>query len=290
MKKAFLSLFILCFQLNCICQLTLSGTWQGLLASENQGWELSEPIYFNISCIGSSINGESREEKYNTASFCSKIINGKLSDGKSIKSIVFSQTSTSSKWSDGKASCLLSFSLRYNDTTGYFEGSYSSTTCPTQKGYIKLYKSTTEVSQSPKPLVPHTWVDRFRSDLILGLSAPDERKKELKNFKFESIYFDYNSDSIPSTFNTYLNNMARIIIGHSDLRIKIIGNTDWDGSDEFNENLSRRRAESLTNYLENQGIKRDRIIIEYNGEKLPIESNSTKEGRQKNRRVDFKFI
>jgi outer membrane protein OmpA-like peptidoglycan-associated protein len=290
MKKAFLFLFILCFHLNCICQLTLSGTWQGLLASENQGWELSEPIYFSISCIGSSINGESREEKYNTASFCSKIINGKLSDGKSIKSIVFSQTSTLSKWSDGKASCLLSFSLRYNDTTGYFEGSYSSTTCPTQKGYIKLYKSTTEVSQSPKPLVPHTWVDRFRSDLILGLSAPDERKKELKNFKFESIYFDYNSDSIPSTFNTYLNNMARIIIGHSDLRIKIIGNTDWDGSDKFNENLSRRRAESLTSYLENQGIKRDRIIIEYNGEKAPIESNSTPQGRQKNRRVDFKFI
>jgi outer membrane protein OmpA-like peptidoglycan-associated protein len=84
--------------------------------------------------------------------------------------------------------------------------------------------------------------------------------------------------------------MARIIIGHSDLRIKIIGNTDWDGSDEFNEDLSRRRAESLTNYLENQGIKRDRIIIEYNGEKAPIESNNTKEGRQKNRRVDFKFI
>ena len=203
---------------------------------------------------------------------------------------MFSQTSTSSKWSDGNPSCLLSFSLKYNDTTGYFEGSYSSTTCPTQKGYIKLYKATTEVNQSPKPLVPHTWVDRFRSDLILGLSAPDERIKELKNFKFESIYFDYNSDSIPSTFNTYLNSMARIILGHSDLRIKIIGNTAWDGSDKFNENLSRRRAESLTNYLENQGIKRDRIIIEYNGEKLPIESNNTYEGRQKNRRVDFKFI
>jgi outer membrane protein OmpA-like peptidoglycan-associated protein len=290
MKITFLSLFILCVQLNCICQLTLSGTWQGLLTGENQGWNQSEPIYFNITCIGTSINGESREEKYKTASFCSKIIYGKLSDGKSIKSIEFSQTSTLSKWSDGNPSCLLSFSLKYNDTTGYYEGSYSSTTCPTQKGYIKLYKSTTEVNQSPKPLVPHTWVDRFRSDLILGLSAPDERKKELKNFKFESIYFDYNSDIIPVKFNTYLNSMARIIIGHSDLRIKIIGNTDSDGSDKFNENLSLRRAESLTNYLENQGIKRDRIIIEYNGEKLPIETNNTHEGRQKNRRVDFKFI
>jgi OmpA-OmpF porin, OOP family len=283
MKKAFLSLFILCFQLNCICQLTLSGTWQGLRTGENQGWGQSEPIYFSITCIGTSINGESREEKYKTESFCSKIIYGKLSDGKSIKSIVFSQTSTSSKCSDGNLSCLLSFDLKYNDTTGYFEGSYSSTTCPTQKGYVRLYKSTTEV-------VPHTWVDRFRSDLIVGLSAPDQRKKELKNFKFESIYFDYNSDIIPAKFNTYLNSMVRIILGHSDLRIKIIGNTDSDGSDKFNENLSLRRAQSLTNYLENQGIKRDRIIIEYNGEKLPIESNSTPQGRQKNRRVDFKFI
>ena len=112
MKKAFLSLFILCFQLNCICQLTLSGTWQGLLTRENQGWGLSEPIYFSITCIGSSINGESREEKYNTSSFCSKIIYGKLSDGTSIKSIEFSQTSTSSKWSDGAPSCMCFFAAQ----------------------------------------------------------------------------------------------------------------------------------------------------------------------------------
>ena len=84
--------------------------------------------------------------------------------------------------------------------------------------------------------------------------------------------------------------MTKIILGHSDLRIKIIGNTDSDGSDRFNENLSLRRAESLTQYFENRGLKRDRILIEYHGEKNPADSNKTAEGRRKNRRVEFKFI
>ena len=63
MKKAFLSLFILCFQLNCICQFKISGTWQGLLSKENNNSALAQPIYFKLSCIGSLISGETREEK-----------------------------------------------------------------------------------------------------------------------------------------------------------------------------------------------------------------------------------
>ena len=147
-----------------------------------------------------------------------------------------------------------------------------------------------EFHQNANPLIPHSWIARFKSDLLLGLSSIEQRKKDLNSFVFETIYFGYNSDSIPSKYYSYLNKMSRVILGHSDLRIKIIGNTDSDGSDKYNEDLSLRRAKSLTKYFESRGLIQDRIIIEYHGEKQPVGSNKTPEGRQKNRRVNFQFI
>ena len=290
MKKAFLSLFILCFQLNGICQYKISGTWQGLITKESTNSEQAQAIYFKLSCIGSLISGESREEKENTEEFCTKLINGKISDGKSSKSIELTQISIIKKVGMANETCLLNFTLKYNDSSGYFEGSYSSTKCPGQQGKVILYKSIIEFHQNAKPLIPHTWITRFKSDLLLGLSSIEQRKKELNSFVFETVYFGYNSDSIPFKYYSYLNKMSRVILGHSDLRIKIMGNTDSDGSDKFNEDLSLRRAKSLTKYFVSRGLKPDRIIIEYHGEKQPVGSNKTPEGRQKNRRVNFEFI
>ena len=84
--------------------------------------------------------------------------------------------------------------------------------------------------------------------------------------------------------------MIRVIKSHSDLRIKITGHTDSDGSDEYNEDLSQRRAESLVNFFVRNGMQRDRIVIDFKGEKEPVGSNKTDEGKQSNRRVDFSFI
>jgi OOP family OmpA-OmpF porin len=77
---------------------------------------------------------------------------------------------------------------------------------------------------------------------------------------------------------------------HSDLRIKIIGNTDGDGSEAFNLELSKKRSNEIKLILIRNGIHTDRMIEEYNGELYPIDSNETDEGKRKNRRVDFQFI
>lgn len=289
MVKSTLVIFVLLTYLPSYCQFKVSGTWQGLVCKVNSDWRTAEPIYFNFICIGSSISGESREEKYNSTNYSIKTINGKLSNPKSLYSIEFSQVISSNKKTK-EASCPLSFFLKYNESTGYFEGNYTNSRCSADSGKIKIYKSDLAFSQDPSPLSPHTWVERFRSDLVLGLSAATNRKKELQEFKFEAIYFDYNSDSIPIKYYPFLDKMTRIILGHSDLRIKIIGNTDSDGSDQYNENLSLRRAASIKKYFENNGLKNDRLINEHHGEKQPAESNKTSEGRRKNRRVEFKFI
>ena len=82
----------------------------------------------------------------------------------------------------------------------------------------------------------------------------------------------------------------QVVLGHSDLRIKVIGHTDAVGSDIYNVDLSQRRAQSIIDYFVSQGLARDRIQIEFKGETDPIADNETEAGKQLNRRVDFSFI
>ncbi len=84
--------------------------------------------------------------------------------------------------------------------------------------------------------------------------------------------------------------MIRVVDGHSDLRIKVTGHTDADGSDTYNLDLSKRRAEALIQFFIVNGLSRERIEIDFKGEADPIDDNATPEGKQRNRRVDFSFI
>ena len=130
----------------------------------------------------------------------------------------------------------------------------------------------------------------FIEDLKKGYNAPTIRDVERKNFVFQPIYFDYDKAEIRAEYNDFLIKMARIVDGHTDLRIKVTGHTDADGSDAYNLELSQRRAQVLIDFFMSKGLSRDRIEIDFKGEKSPADSNSTPEGRQNNRRVDFSFI
>ena len=69
-----------------------------------------------------------------------------------------------------------------------------------------------------------------------------------------------------------------------------VGHTDSDGDDASNQKLSVARAESVKAYLTSKGIEKNRVYTEGKGEKQPVADNKTKEGKQKNRRVEIEVV
>ncbi len=81
--------------------------------------------------------------------------------------------------------------------------------------------------------------------------------------------------------------LSGIILNYPGLRLEAEGHTDNTGSAELNQRLSEQRAEAVRQYLSSQGITEDAITSVGKGFSVPVESNDTAAGRQKNRRVEL---
>ena len=96
------------------------------------------------------------------------------------------------------------------------------------------------------------------------------------------------AELLPASINE-LQRVIKILKKHPQ-RIEIGGHTDNVGSDAFNKNLSEQRAKAVRDYLVENGIPAKQLVIRGYGKSRPIADNNTEEGRQRNRRVEFKFI
>lgn len=99
------------------------------------------------------------------------------------------------------------------------------------------------------------------------------------------LTFPTNGAKIKPEFTRQLNSIAVVLNKYPNSRIKITGHTDNTGSYNYNLTLSEQRAYSVRNYLVRQGIDSQRITSLGMASDLPISSNSSKAGRQLNRRV-----
>lgn len=105
-----------------------------------------------------------------------------------------------------------------------------------------------------------------------------------------NITFKTDSADINAGFYSTLNSVAKVLNKYDNSTVMVLGYTDSTGSAEYNQTLSRQRANAVAAYLQGQGVKSSRFEIMGLGSSNPIASNSTAEGRQQNRRVEIKII
>jgi outer membrane protein OmpA-like peptidoglycan-associated protein len=101
------------------------------------------------------------------------------------------------------------------------------------------------------------------------------------------VLFDFGKYNLKSDADVKLAKLAGIILAHPGLHLAIEGHTDNIGSDEANMKLSQQRADTVRDYLVQQGLPADSVTAVGMGKADPVADNSTNEGRQKNRRVEI---
>jgi OOP family OmpA-OmpF porin len=122
--------------------------------------------------------------------------------------------------------------------------------------------------------------------------CPDALPEKVQAFDgvIEGVFFDTAKARIKSASRTKLDEAAKVLTEFPEVKIEISGHTDSAGSFEYNEDLSRRRAEAVKKYLVDAGVDAGRITTRGAGPNEPIDTNGTPEGRAKNRRIEFKVM
>lgn len=104
-----------------------------------------------------------------------------------------------------------------------------------------------------------------------------------------NITFATDSDRVDPAFYPVLDSVARVLIKFDKTQVAVEGYTDSTGSFEYNQQLSERRANSVARYLSSVGVSQLRLDPRGLGERYPIASNDTPEGRALNRRVEIRI-
>lgn len=123
-----------------------------------------------------------------------------------------------------------------------------------------------------------------------GCPVLDQYSKTILQEAFDNLEFETNSDEIKEESFASLDSLAKFLIKHKDWKLLLAGHTDNIGDAQDNLVLSKNRCLSVRQYLFEQGVEPKRINYAYFGESVPIADNSTKDGRQRNRRVEIGFV
>ena len=283
-KFVILILFVIFVFTNVNAQ-DFSGNWSGIMMIGGESIDKSDVIYLQID---KEDKGMSRIELSGSIKeFAVKSFQVKQSQNELSLTEDMVRGSSRSRYSP---ECKLNYELSYNDSTGYLMGKFMSSDCRHQHGTVIFFRSDHEVNTKDQPESTHLWKEFFIRNYKKGYPAPEVMKEEQKNFKFQPIFFDFDESEIKPEYYDYLKRMARVLDGISDLRAKITGHTDFIGDDPYNMGLSERRADAIREFFKRYDVKPEKLEIEFKGEREPAATNKTPEGRQDNRRVEFKFI
>lgn len=132
---------------------------------------------------------------------------------------------------------------------------------PSSKGYVEI----------TKPVV---------------LRKPEVGKKIILN----NIFYDFDKANLRMESISECQRVLEVLSEMPSLKIEVSSHTDSRGNDDYNQKLSQARAQSVVDYLISKGIAANRVIAKGYGESQPVGGNDTDEGRQLNRRTEFKIL
>ncbi|BCB72079.1 cell envelope biogenesis protein OmpA [Vreelandella aquamarina] len=116
-------------------------------------------------------------------------------------------------------------------------------------------------------------IDRRGDDIVLNMPS--------------SVTFGFDSAELTADARSALNEVANVLTQYTDTRVNIAGHTDSTGDASYNQRLSERRAQSVGNYLSQNGVSSMRLNTMGYGANQPVASNATEQGRAQNRRVEI---
>lgn len=125
---------------------------------------------------------------------------------------------------------------------------------------------------------------------LKGCPQIEEEIIEILKTAFDNLEFETGKDVIKISSYESLTELAEVLVKKTDWKLQIAGHTDNVGSAQSNLVLSKKRSEAVKQFMISKGIDASRLSALYFGETDPVEDNSTKEGRQKNRRVEMTII
>lgn len=116
------------------------------------------------------------------------------------------------------------------------------------------------------------------------------------NFHVTNVFYDYDKATLRPESIASLDSLVNFMRDNPSLSVEIYAFTDSKGTDQYNKELSSRRGQSVKDYLVNNGIEAERMIVKNWGEKMPAAPNTTTTGadnpigRQMNRRTEFRIV
>lgn len=178
-----------------------------------------------------------------------------------------------------------------------------------QQGYIPVVKNLDSIAESytgAEPVRNEIRLEKIKTylpiedsslataevDTLKRLSLDLDKKDLKKNtvLLLDNMYFDTDSDIVQKRSTSSLYLLLTFMEEKSFARIEIGGHTDSDGTNEHNKDLSQRRANTVRNFLIENGVDPKRITAVGYGENKPVATNQTAEGKQRNRRTEVKIL
>lgn len=135
-----------------------------------------------------------------------------------------------------------------------------------------------------------TGYKEIKFNVGLKIKTAVEVAEEPEIITLENVYFDFGKSDVKSESYAELDKIVRLMFENPGIQIEISAHTDNVGTDDYNMKLSQARAESVLNYFVTNGIPMNRLTAKGFGSSKPVADNNTEQGRQKNRRVEFKIF